>query len=153
VNLTVTVQTTQTTLLQAMQQEWAKVPGLNVQLNVVTPFALGPALATRAYDSMIYTSLGETPRVLNRTLSSTSTSNLSFVNDPQLDAALVKGIESGKSDVVDAAMKQVAARINELMPYVPMHRSPWAWYSKKSVHGIVFTAGETFPSEDVWVGR
>ncbi|MET0887400.1 MAG: ABC transporter substrate-binding protein [Mycetocola sp.] len=136
VTVNMVVSTAAATLLQALQQEWAKVKGLTVNVSVESQLALTSRIARRDYPNGMTVGSGGTPRgVLNGYLS-TSTTNYSFLNDPAMDDAIKAANSTADPAKVKDAMATVAQRFNANMPFLITYRLASAVWLKDNLKGV-----------------
>jgi ABC-type transport system substrate-binding protein len=134
-----------------MKQDWDKIKGLNVTLTIEENAQTSLRIAKRDYPGLLNSAMPETPRAALPVLTSTSPQNLSYINDPELDAALVEANATNDPSAQTAAMKKVSQRLAALVPYITQYRTPFNFFWKKNVHGVqnMLTSGAT-PMQNVW---
>jgi peptide/nickel transport system substrate-binding protein len=123
-------------LWEAFKQDWDKIRGLRVTLQIEDTASTSARLAKRDYGSLLNGLLPETPSLALVNLLSTSTQNRTFVSDPQLDAALKAANAAADVSTQRAAMRVVSERVSALVPMVAQYRAPLHWFWNDDVQGV-----------------
>jgi len=122
--------------MQALQQEWQKLDGLTVNVTIETNVQTGSRIATRDYPNGLVSALQATPRQMRNVLTTGSSTNLSFLSDPEMDAALAAANASLDPDVVREQMRIAAERFNATLPYFLFNRLAWFTYLTDELTGV-----------------
>lgn len=140
-----------TDILTALKQDYDNIPGLKVE------FQLGPAdesvgrQTTRDYENAFVTGFPEDPRSLVPFFRSTSPTNLSYVNDPEIDAALDAATSTVDTATRQQAMETIAERFTELIPVFPINRTLRQWNWTDRVQGVVITGDAVLKTSELWL--
>lgn len=151
VTITYNVPTDSLGVAEALQQEWSQVPGLNVKLNAVGNVQFETEIVTRAYQGMLNDGVSFTPLSLAPALLPTSTQDVSFMSDPQVNTAMKAALSTSDASAQMSQMKIVAQRLNADLPYIPEYVAPFNWWANNSVKGFVVLSGATIPFQSVWL--
>jgi peptide/nickel transport system substrate-binding protein len=125
--------------MEALQQEWQKFDGLTVNVTIETNVQTASRIASRDYPGGLVSAVGGTPRALKNQLTSGARTNVSFLSDPEMDAALKAASETTDPDTVNEAMTTVAERFNAMLPYFIFNRlnsATWLTDELGGVHGM-----------------
>ena len=136
---------------EAFKQEWDKIKGLNVVLQIEESAATGVRIATRNYSDMLNSAVPNMPRTVLPAFSVASSSNLTFVKDIPLDVAVGDANATGDPAVQRRAMQAFSKRLAELVPYVLQYRTPFNFFWQKNVQGVELgIASGSMPMQNVW---
>jgi peptide/nickel transport system substrate-binding protein len=145
---------TQSEIGQAYQQEWSKIPGLNVKLVVEAATQSATVRnAGRQYTGLVTTSATFTPRLITPILSSTSNRNTSYLNDPAIDASLKTMAASADVAGQKAELTKIMQQVNKDLPYVPQWPAPLTWFYQKPVHGLQLLESTAILFQNVWKSK
>jgi len=121
---------------ESFKQEWDKIRGLNVTLQIETNVATSTRIAKRDYPNMLNSALPDTPRRARDLLYSSSSQNTTYTKDPQLDQLILAANNTADVAEQKVRMQAVMERINALVPGVVQYRLPLHWFWQMDVHGV-----------------
>ena len=121
---------------EAMKQDWDKIKGLEVTLQIEDSAGTSVRIATGNFNDMLNTAVPVTPRTALPVFTIGSPQNVMRLKDSALDTAI--GDANATIDPVAQrrAMEVVAKRLAETVPYVLQYRSTFFWFWQKNVKGI-----------------
>lgn len=136
---------------ESFKQEWDKIDGLDVTLQVEDPAQTSVRTATRDYQNLLNATAQETPRAALTALASTSQQNLPFLESEAMDQVLQAANATNDRDEQTAAMTEYAELLLEEVPYVPQYRHPFRYFWQDSIHGVELQLSSgTLMMENVW---
>lgn len=138
---------------EAMQQYWNQIPGLHVQLSVLSDVETSTMIATRSYTGLLNDAVTLSPRAAAETLLSTSLQNLSYVDDPTIDAAIQRAMSSTSPAVQKSAMVTIAKEWNKDVPGILEWASPFDYFAVANVHGIIENYDYSVQFQSVWLAK
>ncbi|MET0420836.1 MAG: ABC transporter substrate-binding protein [Acidimicrobiia bacterium] len=125
-------------IMQSAQQDWSKVKGLTVNVTIESLTQNAARIGRRDYPNGLSGGCGGcgTPRGILRGLNSASSTNIPFLNDPQMDAATQTANETANPEQVKAAMTNAAQRFNATMPVLLFYRLSSAVWTQENIKGV-----------------
>jgi peptide/nickel transport system substrate-binding protein len=134
--ITISGANTNTKIWEAVKQEWDKLRGVTVTIQADERNRTSTRIATRDYDTTLSGSLPDNPRTALTNLLTGSPQNLSYLSDPQMDAALREANATEDVAKQKEGMRKVAERASQLVPAVLLYRTPLNWFWQKNVEGV-----------------
>jgi peptide/nickel transport system substrate-binding protein len=120
---------------QAFKQEWDKLKGLDVQIDVVQ--SVLDRNRKRDFDLTMSGFGGGTPRALvDLLLSTEKATNLTGIADAELDDALRRYLTSADREVQRAALEQVQKELVTELPYLWAHRLISSFFVRDGSGGL-----------------
>jgi len=121
---------------EAMKQDFDKIRGLNVTLQIEPATSTNTRIAKRDYQGLLIGSLPDTPRTALPKLTAGSPQNVYFIDDPELTTAVRAANSTDDVAAQKAAMKTVSERLAATVPMVVQYRVPLNWFWQKNVQGV-----------------
>lgn len=137
---------------EAFKQDWDKIPGLNVEIEVVD------TTLTRAREGTFDLiprgigggSQGSTPRVLVDQLLSTSTSNVTGVANDELDQALLASKATDDPEARQQAFETVQEVLLEEAAYLYTYQGQVFYFPREGINGLEIMTNGPFDPAAVW---
>lgn len=136
VAITLTGANTNQSIWEAYKQEWDKLRGVTVTIQSEERNKTATRIAQRDYDDLLSSTLPDNPRTALNYLLSGSPQNLSFLSDPEMDAALREANATDDVAKQKGGMEKVAKRAAQLVPAVLQYRAPFNWFWQENVQGV-----------------
>ncbi|GAA0565510.1 ABC transporter substrate-binding protein [Actinomadura livida] len=135
VSLTWVVNQQFSTFAQAFKQEWDKIKGLDVRIEVVQ--SVLDRNRSRDFDLTMSGFGGGTPRVLvDLLLSTEKATNLTGISDSELDDALGRYLTADGREAQRASLEQVQKRLVAELPYLWAHRLIASYFARDGISGL-----------------
>jgi peptide/nickel transport system substrate-binding protein len=146
--------TSQQPLLTAMKQEWDKIPGLNVNVKFELATQTTTRILTKNYTNALHYQCQQTPRgALTQMHSSPAGPNIFYMTDAKIDAALDEANATKDPAKQTAAMKKLAERVGEVLPWIPFNFQNSTLHYQKNLKGMVMYADSVMPVEQIWKAK
>lgn len=137
-----------------IQAQLSAFKNVDVKVRIIDHAETAAIYASHDFDMMISSALLVDPEPqLWSVLHGKSSSNLSGINDPQLNAALDKGRTSTTQEERKAAYKVVQERLAAVVPVIYYIRASPAVGTAKNVHGAKQYAFGSLMPEELWMQR